>query len=117
MAMLGITQLSKVPLRFVTFTGFVSSAFFIFLGIAYLLYKLMYWSRFSLGVAPVVIGMFFFASVQLLSLGILGEYIGSILTQVQRRPYVVEKERINFESSPGPPFQDFEIPKEPAEKR
>jgi hypothetical protein len=96
LAMLGITKLSKVPLRFVTFTGFASSALCVLAGFAYLVYKLLYWDRFNLGVAPVVIGMFFFASVQLLSLGILGEYIGTILTHVQKRPYVVERERINF---------------------
>jgi polyisoprenyl-phosphate glycosyltransferase len=100
MAMVGITQLSKVPLRIVTFSGFVSSALCIFLGLAYFIYKLLFWSSFSLGVAPLVIGLFFFGSIQMLSLGIIGEYVASIQTQVQRRPYVIEKERINF-AEPG----------------
>jgi hypothetical protein len=68
-----------------------------------MVYKLLYWNRFSVGTAPLVIGMFFVGSVQLLSMGILGEYIGSIHTQVQKRPYVVERERINFEHEPGLP--------------
>jgi glycosyltransferase involved in cell wall biosynthesis len=97
MAMLAVTQLSRVPLRFVTFTGFMSSFLCVFAGIIYFIYKLAFWNSFSLGVAPLVIGMFLFASVQLLSLGIIGEYVGSIYTQVQKRPYVVERERVNFD--------------------
>lgn len=103
MAMLGITNLSKVPLRFVTFLGFVCSVLSSLIGLGYFLYKLMYWSRFDVGIAPLVIGLFFLGSVQLVSMGILGEYIGSIQTQVQKRPYVVEKERVNFEYPPGEP--------------
>ncbi len=55
----------------------------------------------TVGIAPLVIGLFFLGSVQLLSLGILGEYVGSIQTHVRKRPYVVERERINFEYEPG----------------
>ena len=62
----------------------------------YFAYKLVFWERFPLGVAPVVIGLFFFASVQLFFIGIIGEYIGAIHTRVTRRPLVVERERINF---------------------
>ena len=99
MAMLGITQLSKVPLRFVTFLGFLSSAVCIVVGGIYFVYKLIFWDSFSVGVAPVVIGMFLFSSVQLFSLGIIGEYIGSMYTYVQKRPYVIERERVNFDST------------------
>jgi glycosyltransferase involved in cell wall biosynthesis len=104
MAMLGITNLSKVPLRFVTLLGFACSLISLFVGFVYLLYKLLFWANFTVGVAPLVIGLFFLGSVQLLSLGILGEYIGSIQTQVRKRPYVIEKERINFEYPPGEPM-------------
>jgi polyisoprenyl-phosphate glycosyltransferase len=100
-AMLGVTNLSKVPLRLVTFTGFVSGVISLFSGLAYLLYKLLFWSHFEVGIAPLVMGLFFFGSVQLVSMGILGEYIGAIYTQVSKRPYVIEKERINFEFPPG----------------
>jgi glycosyltransferase involved in cell wall biosynthesis len=106
MAMLGITNLSKVPLRIVTFSGFVSAALCILAGLGYLAYKLLYWQRFSTGIAPLVIGIFFFGSVQLISVGILGEYIAAIHTQVQRRPLVVERERINFECPPAEPLRD-----------
>jgi glycosyltransferase involved in cell wall biosynthesis len=100
MAMLAVTQLSKVPLRFVTFVGFVSSLMCVFVGMVYFVYKLLFWNNFSVGLAPIIIGMFLFSSVQLLSLGIIGEYIGSIYTQVRKRPYVVERERVNFERTP-----------------
>jgi glycosyltransferase involved in cell wall biosynthesis len=95
-AMLGITSHSKVPLRLATMLGFAASAVSFAVGVLYLVYKLVFWERFPLGVAPVVIGLFFFASVQLFFIGIIGEYIGAIHTRVTRRPLVVEKERINF---------------------
>ena len=105
-AMLGITNLSKVPLRFVTILGFCCSVLCLLVALGYLVYKLLFWTRFTVGIAPLVIGLFFLGSVQLLSLGIIGEYIGAIHTQVQRRPYVVERERINFEYEPGEPAAD-----------
>jgi glycosyltransferase involved in cell wall biosynthesis len=95
-AMLGITNLSKVPLRLVIFCGFVSGLASFTVGMFYLLYKLVFWSRFNVGVAPVVLGLFFLGSVQLIALGIIGEYVGSIHTLVLNRPLVTEKERINF---------------------
>jgi glycosyltransferase involved in cell wall biosynthesis len=109
MAMLGITNLSKVPLRMVTLSGFVCAALCILVAFAYLAYKLMFWSRFSVGMAPLVIGIFFFSSIQLISVGILGEYIGSIHTHVQKRPLVVERERLNFEYEPGLPLTEDEL--------
>jgi len=96
MAMLGITNLSKVPLRLVIFFGFISALISLALGVFYLAYKLIYWNSFSVGMAPLVLGLFFMGSVQLIALGIIGEYIGSIHTFVLNRPLVTEKERINF---------------------
>lgn len=107
LAMLGITSLSKVPLRVVTFSGFICSLLCVFVSLAYLFYKLIFWSRFSTGMAPLVIGVFFFMSLQMMFLGILGEYIGTIHTLVQKRPLVIEEERINFEYGPGEPMQDW----------
>jgi glycosyltransferase involved in cell wall biosynthesis len=104
-AMLGLTSLSKVPLRLVTFSGMVCSALSFLAGLFYLAYKLVFWQRFTLGVAPVAIGMFFFGSIQLFFMGILGEYIGSIHTLVQKRPLALERERINFEYPPGTPLE------------
>lgn len=95
-AMVGIIKHSKVPLRIMTFLGFLLSIFSMIFAAAYLIYKLLYWDNFEIGMAPVVIGLFFFSSVQLFSMGILGEYIGAIYTRVNKKPLVVEKERINF---------------------
>jgi glycosyltransferase involved in cell wall biosynthesis len=96
MAMLGIINLSKVPLRMVTALGFLTACASLLIGLGYLVYKLVFWTRFSVGIAPLVIGLFFLGSVQLVSLGIIGEYVGAIHTHVQKRPYVIEKERIGW---------------------
>src|SRR6202050_4146424 len=101
LAMLGITNLSKVPLRLVTFSGFIFALLSVLIGFGYLIAKLLFWNSFNIGMAPLVIGIFFFSSIQLISVGILGEYIGSIHTHVQKRPLVVERERVNFEYEPG----------------
>lgn len=96
LAMLGFTSHSKAPLRFATILGFATALGSLIVGLGYLVYKLAFWSSFSVGVAPLVIGLFFFASVQLFFLGIVGEYVGAIYTHVLKRPLVIEKERINF---------------------
>jgi len=97
-AMLGFTNHSKLPLRLAAFVGFFSAAVSLLVAVAYFIYKLIYWNRFVVGQAPLVIGVFFFASVQLFFIGIIGEYIGAIHTQVRKRPLVIEKERINFDN-------------------
>ena len=97
MAMLGITNHSKVPLA----AGGDGRLRPVDRGAAhclgYLILKLAWWDTFDLGLAPLVIGVYFFGSVQLFFIGILGEYIGSIQTQIHHRPLVIEKERINFD--------------------
>jgi polyisoprenyl-phosphate glycosyltransferase len=95
-AMLGFTNHSKVPLRLATMFGFALSALSFLVGMIYLVLKLILWREFTIGLAPVVVGLFFLGSVQLLFIGILGEYIGAIHTRVSKRPLVVEQERINF---------------------
>jgi glycosyltransferase involved in cell wall biosynthesis len=96
LAMLGFTSHSKVPLRLATIIGFISAVICLFVAIGYLIYKLLYWYSLPVGTAPMVIGIFFFASIQLFFIGIIGEYVGAIHTQVLKRPLVVEKERINL---------------------
>jgi glycosyltransferase involved in cell wall biosynthesis len=95
-AMLGFTNHSKVPLRLATMFGFALSALSFLVGLIYLLMKVFLWREFAIGLAPVVVGLFFLGSVQLLFIGILGEYIGAIHTKVGKRPLVVEQERLNF---------------------
>ncbi len=98
LAMLGITNHSKVPLRVATICGLFMSAMSLFVAFGYLAAKLLFWDWFTVGTAPLLISLFFFSSVQLFFLGMLGEYIGAIHTQVQKRPLVIESERINFET-------------------
>ena len=98
MAMLGMTSYTKVPLRLATITGFCSAIISLLVAMAYFIYKLLYWNRFDAGLAPLVIGIFFFSSVQLFFLGLIGEYLGAVHTQVMKRPLVIEKERINFDA-------------------
>ncbi len=96
MAMLGITNNSKVPLRLAALTGFGLAIISLVVAFVYTIYKLIYWDSFTVGIAPLVIGLFFFSSVQLFFIGVIGEYVGSIQTQVLKRPLVIERERINF---------------------
>jgi len=97
MAMLGFVNHSKVPLRMATFIGFSVAIISLLVALSYFIYKLIFWQSFQVGMAPMVIGVFFFAAVQLFFIGIIGEYIGAIYTQVKNRPLVIEKERINFD--------------------
>ena len=101
--MLGIINYSKVPLRLATFAGFAGAAASFLAGLGYFAYKLLFWNRFSVGMAPLVIGIFLLGSIQLVFMGILGEYVGAIYTQVQQRPLAVELERVNFQFEPGLP--------------
>jgi len=101
--MLGIINHSRVPLRLATFAGFIGAAISLFVAVVYFILKLLFWSTFSFGLAPMLIGVFFIASIQLLFLGVMGEYVGAIYTQVQKRPYAVELERINFDLDASEP--------------
>jgi hypothetical protein len=102
--MLGIINYSKIPLRLATFAGFIGAALSFMTAIGYLTAKLLYWSTFTVGVAPMIIGIFFIQSLLLVFLGVMGEYIGAIYTQLQHRPYAVELERVNFEHPAGYPL-------------
>ena len=96
-AMIGITSYSKVVMRMATFAGFIIGGLSLLAAIAYLILKLLYWDRFSAGIAPLIIGVFFLGSLQLFFTGFLGEYVLSINTRVLDRPLVVEEERLNFD--------------------
>lgn len=94
-AMLGFVNHSKLPLRLASFIGFGVAVISLLVALVYFVYKLVYWDKFVVGSAPLVIGVFFFSAVQLFFIGIIGEYIGAIYTQVKNHPLVIEKERIN----------------------
>ena len=95
-AMLSFTSYTKIGLRMATIFGFVFSAINMLVAIFYLIAKLIWWDEFSLGTAPMLIGIFFTGSVQLFFLGLLGEYILNINTRSMHRPLVIEEKRINF---------------------
>ena len=96
-AMLSFTSYTKMGLRLATFVGFGIAALSVVIAVVYLILKLVYWDTFYMGMAPVLIGMFFLGAVQLIFLGLLGEYILSINQRIMNRPLVIEEERINFE--------------------
>ena len=95
-AILGIVKHSKIPLRFITILGFATSVISMLIALIYLVAKLIFWNSFSAGIAPLVIGIFGAGSLQIFLLGLIGEYVGTILTQSRNIPHVFEKERINF---------------------
>lgn len=96
-AMLGVISHSKLPIRLATIAGFILGGLSLLVAMIFLIYKLLFWDSFPVGIAPVVIGLFFLFGIQLFFIGIIGEYVGSIHTYVQKRPIVVEKERVNFD--------------------
>lgn len=96
-AMDSLISTSTTPLRLATFFGFLLAVLTFFVGFAYLIVKLIFWNSFSMGAAPTLIGIFFIGSILLFFIGLVGEYVGAVLTRVTRRPLVVEKERVNFD--------------------
>lgn len=94
--MLGLTSYSKFPLRLATTGGFTLGILSLLISITYVMLKIFFWEQFSLGTAPIIIGVFFFSAIQLFFIGLVGEYVAAIHTQVARRPLVIEKERVNL---------------------
>jgi len=92
-----IIKHSLIPLRVMSIGGFILSIILIIIGIFFFIYKIIYWDKFQLGLAPIILGVFFGFSVLIFMLGTIGEYIGVILKQVRKIPLVFEKERINFD--------------------
>lgn len=96
-ALISLIATSKAPLRISTYVGIFTGLISLLIALFYLIMKLIYWQNFDVGMAPLIIGLFFIGSVQLVCTGILGEYIGAILTRVKKRPLVIEEKRINFD--------------------
>ena len=93
----GIVSFSTRPLRFATYIGF-ASAFLGILGIVYAIYRRFflppeYWVE---GWTATFVAIMFFGGVQLLTIGIIGEYIGRIYAQMQDRPDYLVREKVNF---------------------
>ncbi|MBR3306499.1 MAG: glycosyltransferase family 2 protein [Lachnospiraceae bacterium] len=96
-AMLSFTSYTKVGLRLATFLGFFTSAVSFIIAIVYLVLKLTNWDNMTMGMAPVMIGVFLLGGIQIFFIGLIGEYILNINTRVIHRPVVVEERRINFD--------------------
>jgi polyisoprenyl-phosphate glycosyltransferase len=97
LAILGITTYSRVPLRLLTIVAVIVASLSFLAGTVYLILKLVFWSSFSVGIAPLLIGALFLSAVQMLAIGLVGEYIGLVLLYSRRFPPVIEQERINFD--------------------
>lgn len=95
-ALQGVVGHSKIPLRIATLSGVVTAGLSLVVAMGYLVAKLVWWERFTLGIAPLVIGFFFLSAIQLIFIGVVGEYVGAIYTYVKNRPLVFESERLNF---------------------
>ena len=97
-AMLSFTSYTKIGLRLATFVGAISCFASVVIAIIYFIMKLMYWNRFQAGMVPLILIVCFMGSLQLVFIGLMGEYILSINKRLMNRPLVVEEERINFDS-------------------
>lgn len=99
-AMISFTSYTKSGLRLATIAGFICSALGLVVAFSYLVLKLLFWDTFPAGAVPILIGVFLFGSLQLLFIGLVGEYILSMNTRLMNRPLVIEEERVNFDSLP-----------------
>lgn len=93
----GLISFSNVPVRLALWTGVAISLLSFLYTLGVFLMTLFGFVRAEAGVPTVILAVFFFGGVQLLFLGVIGEYILAIYNQVRRRPIVFERERINFD--------------------
>ena len=96
-AMLSFTSYTKVGLRLMTWLGFIIGAIDVIVAVIYFILKLTHWDDFNVGFAPMIIGVFLLGAVQLVFMGLIGEYILNINSRTINRPIVVEERRINFD--------------------
>ena len=92
----GITSFSYFPLKMATYLG-VFSAFMGFIWGIYAIYQKIYNPETTVpGWTTVVVAIFFLGGIQLIVLGMIGEYIGRIYTEAQNRPPYIVRQKINF---------------------
>jgi len=94
--LLGITTHSGAPIRMISLFGFGVALLSLLIALGYLVAKLLFWDSFEFGFAPIILGVFFFGSLQLFLIGILGEYLANIQRRIRNLPLVIEEERVNF---------------------
>lgn len=97
-AMNGFISFSNVPMRFATMTGFALAFFSMGYAIVQMLINLFSGNLVEPGIATLIVAIFFFGGVQLLFIGIIGEYVAATHAQVRHGNVVVEAERINYKS-------------------
>lgn len=90
---------STKPLRIMTIVGVIASFGSFLVALIYFIYKLLHWTSFQTGIAPMIIGLFCISSIQLFCLGILGEYLTLLMRKMTNQTLVVESERLNFEEN------------------
>lgn len=105
-AITSLVTTSVAPIRIMTVAGLGFSFLSFAIGLIYLIWKLIWWQNFQMGTAPILIGMFFLGSVEIFILGIIGEYVGEILSRVSKIPDVVTTEEINIDSKVSPDFKN-----------
>ncbi len=95
-AMIGVFYFSKKPLKIATFTGFISVLIGVLYGIVALITKLIYPYSLVTGWTTLIILIIFFGGVQLITIGVLGQYIGNLFDEAKDRPEYIVDEKINF---------------------
>lgn len=94
----GIISVTTVPMRLALMAGFALVGVAFFGAFVYLVTNLIWFRQFAApGIATLLVAVFFFSGVQLLFLGLVGEYVLAIHSQVRTKPVVIEAERINFD--------------------
>ena len=96
LGLLGVVKHSNILLRVMILFGFFFGVASLLIAISFFFYKILFWNSFQLGLAPILIGFFGLTAIQIMIIGLIGEYISIVLTYSKNLPLVIEKERINF---------------------
>ena len=103
----GMLSFTKAPLRLCLFLGVFLAIFSLLAALVNFIGGLIFYRELAPpGIVTLIVALFFFSGVQLFFMGILGEYILAIHSQVRRKPPVVERGRINFEALPDSTQED-----------
>ncbi len=97
-ALNGIFSFTRAPLRFCTFTGLIISIASIAFSILSVILYLITPDAAPRGITTIIVSLFFLSGIQLLFIGVLGEYVTAIHNQVRGGPMVVERERVNIDT-------------------
>lgn len=95
-AILRITNISTIIPRLSMISGIMISVFSLIGVLAYILISLVFRNGFIAGIIPILCAVFFMGAIQLIFIGVIGEYIMKINTRVTRAPLVIEEERLGF---------------------